>query len=107
MSLPPLFGSSPPVLHNNYYGVEELASLDLDEDITPEEIDEDIEDQKARIDQAFHYMKQEVQKEMEGALAPKTISDYARYVVVFSPPSVALSLLLVPTESLLTSYGII
>lgn len=54
MSLPPLFGSSPPVQENNYYSVEQLASLDLDDDITPEEIDEDIEDEKARIDQAFY-----------------------------------------------------
>lgn len=106
MSLPPLFSSSPPAQHNNYYGVEQLASLDLDEDITPEEIDEDIEDQKARIDQAFYYIKEEVQKEMEGALAPKTISDYARYVVGFGPASKPLSLSLVRTESLLTSCGI-
>lgn len=82
MSLPLLFGSSPPLHYNNYYGVEQLSSLDLDEAITQEEVDEDIEDEKVRIDQAFYYMKEEVQKEMEGALAPKTVSDYARYVVV-------------------------
>lgn len=78
MSLPLLFSSSPPSQDNNYYGVEQLALLDLDDDITLEEVDEDIKDQKARINQAFHYMKEELQKEIEGALAPKTISDYAR-----------------------------
>lgn len=78
MSLPPLFSSSLPLHHNNYYGVEQLASLDLDEAITQEEVDEDIKDEKVRIDQAFYYMKEEIQKEMEGALALKTVSDYAR-----------------------------
>jgi hypothetical protein len=83
MSLPSILGSSPPESFHNYYGVPRLASLDLDDPITQEEVDEDIEDEQIRIDEAFHLMKEAVKKESEGALALKTISDYARHALFF------------------------
>jgi len=53
------------------------------ENVTQEELDEDVADQQVIIGNAmstFDQMKEIIKKESEGALAKKTVTDYQRYV---------------------------
>ena len=67
------------------------------EDVSEEELEEDVADQQVIIENAltvFDTLKEIIKKESEGALAKKTISDYERYkFYITSEENMALTLL--------------
>ena len=77
------------------------------EDVSQEELKEDIAHQQVIIKNAltaFDKLKEIIKKESEGALAKKTISDYEKYdFYIASENNMALTLLLVYGSNSLSS----